>query len=525
MTSFSSRLEKAPAGEFVVTYELVPARAAKGKVLDDILTFARLAADDGRIAALSITDNAGGNPALSPKALGREIKALGIDPVIHFSCKDKNRNTIESELFELDRLGLDDLLVLTGDYPRYGIHGNAKPVFDLDSVQVLDMITDMNRGLVLDPRVPGGGVELPPARFHAGCVVSPFKRTEAEQVLQYVKLKRKIRAGARFVVTQMGFDVRKFDELLRFMRLHGMRVPVLATVFVPDARIARVIHRGLVPGCTLPARLLSRIEEEARGADQGEGGRIERAARLVALLRGIGYDGVHLSGPRLEYGHVRRILDRAEEVRGQGEEFVRKFLFPEEWPFWFFREDRETGLNTDAQVPLPGDIPLGLPDVLHLRASILVHEAAFSEGRGLYPLFRRIAGSIRGTRWERPFTCLEYAAKRGLYGCEHCGDCTLSEVAFLCPQSRCAKYLLNGPCGGSRDGWCEVWPGERRCIYVLAYKRLAHLGRDPLDPGGFVPPRNWALYRTSSWINYYLGLDYRRHRKRRFNNSDPKTQI
>jgi len=88
---------------FVITFELVPARASKGMAIDEILRFAGEAAAGGLISALSITDNAGGHPALTPRALGSEIKALGIDPIIHFSCKDKNRNLVESQLFVLDR--------------------------------------------------------------------------------------------------------------------------------------------------------------------------------------------------------------------------------------------------------------------------------------------------------------------------------------------------------------------------------------------------------------------------------------
>ena len=68
---------------------------------------------------------------------------------------------------------------------------------------------------------------------------------------------------------------------------------------------------------------------------------------------------------------------------------------------------------------------------------------------------------------------MEHLIKFLLFACQDCGDCTLTSLGFLCPQSRCAKYLLNGPCGGSRDGWCEIYPGRRRCLYVKAYERLA----------------------------------------------------
>ncbi len=491
---------------FVVTFELVPARASRGKVLEETLRFAKEAADDGLISALSITDNAGGHPALSPRALGSEIKALGIDPIIHFSCKDKNRNLIETQLFVLDRSGLNNLLVLTGDYPRYGFMGNAKPVFDLDSVQVLDMVSEMNKGFVLDPRAPYGGVKLAPMGFHAGCVVSPFKRLESELIPQYLKLKRKINAGAAFVITQMGFDVRKYDELRRFMDREGLKVPLLGTVFIPSSKLAKILHKGLLPGCILPGRLLEQIEQEAKG-DQAENSKLERAARLMAILKGIGYEGVHFSGPDLRYSHVSWIIDRSNEIGEDWMRFTREFLYPEEWEFWYFREDPETGLNQD-EPNLLSRTALSIGDSVSLRLGRLVHALAFTQGKGLFGPISRMAGRIDGSCLEGSFITFEFLIKKLLYDCQRCGDCTLGDMGFLCPQSKCAKSLLNGPCGGSRDGWCEVRPGKQPCFYVRVYERLKNLGEQTKLGGPLLPPQDWALYNTPSWLNFYLGRDH-----------------
>jgi methylenetetrahydrofolate reductase (NADPH) len=89
-----------------------------------------------------------------------------------------------------------------------------------------------------------------------------------------------------------------------------------------------------------------------------------------------------------------------------------------------------------------------------------------------------------------------------------CGDCTLPEHAYLCPQSQCAKYLLNGPCGGSYEGWCEVHYQKRQCLYVRAHDRLKAYGEQEDLLKETLPPRDWALDETSSWINYYLGKDH-----------------
>ncbi len=487
----------------VSTFELVPARASRGRALDQIMDFARDAAVDRVLSALSVTDNAGGHPALNPVSLSREIMNLGIEPVIHFSCKDKNRNTMESQLFELDRTGLRNLLVLTGDYPSHGFSGVAKPVFDLDSVQALKFIKELGRGLKYAHR----DLCLDPLPFFAGCVVSPFKRQEAEQVFQYAKLVMKIRAGASYVISQMGFDVCRHHELRQFMDDMHINVPLLGTVFIPDARLARIIYRGAIPGCTIPKRLLEKIEEEATSPDGGISAALERAARQVAILHGIGYEGVHLSGPGLSYSQIAGILERAETILPNWQEYVQESLYPEEWNFRFYEKDPVTGLNLHRPVPhvkQNNKRPFSLMGIMEH----LVHKLFFVPGEGLYHQAAATARKISGTRIEPLFTRIEYLLKGLLYSCQHCGDCTLDDMEFLCPQSQCAKFMLNGPCGGSNNGWCEVWPGKRKCIYVRLYEKLGTPEFNEILDRKYLPPRNWALFRTSSWINFYLGRDH-----------------
>ncbi len=514
-----------PMDKFVFTFELVPARASRNEMIDKALAFASEAARDGRISALSITDNAGGHPALTPTALGKEIRSLDIEPIIHFSCKDKNRNLIESQLFELDRAGLNTLLVITGDYPRYGFRGRAKPVYDLDSVLVLGMIEEIRKGLVINSKAPGGGVRLEPMNFHAGCVVSPFKATEAEQVQQYLKLKRKIKAGANFVITQMGFDVRKYHELRLLLDVLGIKVPILATVFIPDARLARIINKGVIPGCTMPDKLLSTIEAESSCADLGVSSMVERAAKMVAILAGMGYEGAHLSGPGLEYSHIRQVMEKAAEITRQWKEFVPEFLFPEEWDFWLFELDQDTGLN---KMPKDGTFPYAQrklkqrpntrrrngPNIERFSPGFLIgrsiHYLFFDPEGPFFNLACKLLTSVRNKRTIRLVTQVEYFFKGLLFDCYRCGDCYLADMELLCPQSQCAKRLVNGPCGGSKNGWCEVWPGEKRCLYVRQYDRLKDIDKLLFQDVHILPPRDWGLDRSSSWINFFSGRDHHR---------------
>jgi methylenetetrahydrofolate reductase (NADPH) len=154
--------------DFIYTLELVPGRGSRGRTQDEILGIAEKAAKSKLVHALSVTDNPGGHPALSPNLIGLKISRLGIDPIVHLTCKDKNRNQIESTLYSVDRIGISNLLIMADDFPLYGFEGSAKPVFDLDSVQLLRFIHQMNEGLEIDGKAPGGGVRLPPTHFFRG---------------------------------------------------------------------------------------------------------------------------------------------------------------------------------------------------------------------------------------------------------------------------------------------------------------------------------------------------------------------
>lgn len=173
--------------KFVVTLELVTGRDFSGGAIDTITQISKDAYDDGRITAVSITDNPGGNPALSPDAIGREILDYGLDVIVHFTCRDTNRMGMESRALQLARMGMKNILALTGDYSGKGFGGRGTPVFDFDSVILTSMLNDLNKRLIKT-----GHSEV----FVTGCAISPFKYTEAESWIQYRKLQRKIEAGA-----------------------------------------------------------------------------------------------------------------------------------------------------------------------------------------------------------------------------------------------------------------------------------------------------------------------------------------
>jgi methylenetetrahydrofolate reductase (NADPH) len=213
-----------------ITWELVPGRGSREKLQEAVLEATEEAAKGGKVHAITITDNPGGNPAMMSDYLGKEILKRGIEPMVHFTCKDKNRNQMESQLYALDRAGIRNLLVMTGDYPVSGFEGRPKPVFDLDPTHALSLIREMNNGL--EYQGLKGMVKHQPSDFYAGAAVSPFKATEAEQMVQYFKLKKKVASGAQYIIPQLGFDARKFHELIQFIKLNNLNVPVIGNLYI-----------------------------------------------------------------------------------------------------------------------------------------------------------------------------------------------------------------------------------------------------------------------------------------------------
>jgi methylenetetrahydrofolate reductase (NADPH) len=471
---------------FTITYELVPGQSCGGKKLNQLLEFARQAKEDGRIKALSITDNPGGNPNLAPVAIGAELLQMGIEPLIHLSLKDKNRSQISSHIYLYKRLQLASLLVLGGDFPKPSYLGQDKPVFDLDTIQTLQLIQEIEKNCCH----PGHTVQGLPSHkpLLKGCVVSPFKVTEAEQVLQYAKLLYKIEAGADFIISQIGFDLRKFEELIRFLKQEQIVRPVLANVFIPSLALARAMLAGRVPGIVFPQALVASMEAEAAaGRPQA---RLDRAASMLVRLKQAGYLGVHLGGSGLNFHDICYVMDRFEAIERTGlfPQVAYDFPVPKTW-YWYADQGPR---------PLrPGSKP-GRVKLKHWSYHLL-----FSDKTLTSKLFGRFCRFCAQGKYRTALLVfLEKNLKGLLFNCRMCGDCTLPSSTYLCPQSGCPKQLLNGPCGGSRWGYCEVFP-DRRCFWIRVYERTqANTPFAALLPPPLAP-KNWALEQRSYWLAFF----------------------
>jgi methylenetetrahydrofolate reductase (NADPH) len=488
---------------FCITWEQIPGRGAFEIQQEELIENARRAARRGKIHAVSVTDNPGGNPAISTEMLCTEVKKLGIEPLVHLAFRDKNRNQCESLLYGLAALGVRNLLLLTGDYPSSGgFHGRSKPVFDLDSVHGMQLVEMMNSGM--EHETMGRKTTLAPTDFFAGVAASPFKQSEAELVGQYFKLKKKIEAGAKFVITQVGYDARKYHELMQWLKLNGYNIPVLVNIYILPYGAARTMNANQIPGCVVTDKLLAELNKEREAKDKGRSARLDRAAKMYAIAKGMGYAGAHIGGHGATYEMVEYIIDKGEELSHNWRDYVPEFDFPQRNGFYFYEKDEKTGLNSTTLVRRT-EKAAHPPVYLFSR---LAHVTLFNPDSILFKALRPVAKIVDSLpSVKSAFGSFEHINKVALFDCMNCGDCGLFDVAFLCPMSQCPKNQRNGPCGGSYEGWCEVYP-DRKCVWVRAYERLKGHHEENSIGEYIVPPCNWELTGTSSWLNFYLGRDH-----------------
>jgi len=231
------------------------------------------------VTAINVTDNQGANMRLCPLALASLLVREGFEPILQLTCRDRNRMALQSDLLGAAALGIENLLLLSGDHARFGDHPQARPVFDLDSVQLLQVADGLTRGHDMAGK-PLTGTPV----FFAGAAVTP----EAEPFeLMFQKFRKKVENGARFFQTQAVFDIAKLEEFMAAARPLGVPV-LLGVLLLKSARMARFLNAN-IPGVQVPEALIARLESAADPREEG----VAIARELVAAAREH-CQGVHL---------------------------------------------------------------------------------------------------------------------------------------------------------------------------------------------------------------------------------------
>ena len=279
-----SKLQQAlEAGEFVVTGEIGP---AKGVNVESCLH----EADEylkGNVAAVNVTDIQTAVMRLGSMAVSHMLVDHGIEPVFQMVCRDRNRLALQSDLLSAYSLGIRNVLALTGDHVAMGDHAEAKGVFDLDSIGLLEAMVTLEGGSDMGKDMKGNPNTLDGApAFFKGCCVTPCADAVEPQV---IKLERKIAAGAQFVQTQAVYDPAAFEKFMN--DIDHLKVPILVgIVMLKSAGMAKYMNK-FVPGVKVPAELSQRLADAAK--EDRKKVATDIAAELVAAMKPM-CQGAHL---------------------------------------------------------------------------------------------------------------------------------------------------------------------------------------------------------------------------------------
>jgi methylenetetrahydrofolate reductase (NADPH) len=267
--------EKIQAGKFLVTSEIGPPKGIETKKLLEEAELIR-----GRVDAINVTDLQSSVMRLGSLADCSRLKRKGLEPIFQLTCRDRNRLALQSDLLSAAALGIENALILTGDYPTLGDHPEAKPVFDLDSVQLLQVA----KGLMNGADMKGNKLDGQPPKFCLGAVVNPGADPLEPQIM---KMEMKLEAGAQFFQTQAVYDLKTFETFLS--KTKHLKTTVMAgIVLLKSAGMARFMNKN-VAGVSVPDNLIKEMEETKDKVATS----VEIARRLISELKPM-CQGIHI---------------------------------------------------------------------------------------------------------------------------------------------------------------------------------------------------------------------------------------
>ena len=283
------------SGKFLVSGEIGP---PKGPEIEEMKEHIELLKD--RVHAMNITDNQSSVMRYPSLATALLIKEAGGEPNLQVTCRDRNRMAIEADLLFAYTRGIRSVLCLTGDSVPVGDHKDAKPVFDIESVQLVNLIRTMEEGKDL-----GGNEMNAPVKFFKGAIVTPEAMPLEPQL---IKFEKKVEAGAEWFQTQAIYDMDNFAKFMKTAREYPVKIQA-GLVLLVSAGMARYMN-GNVPGVFVPDELIDEMASAEKGKALDTG--IKIMARQIKQIREEGLaDGVHIMAIGKE-GVVPRILEEAE---------------------------------------------------------------------------------------------------------------------------------------------------------------------------------------------------------------------
>ena len=294
-TSRSTLARKLAAKEFVVSVEVDPPRGARPKKMIEGAQFLK----DAGVDFINVADSPMARVRMSSIALASMIgHQVGIETILHFTCRDRNLMGIQSDLMGAHALGIRNILALTGDPPRAGDYPNATAVFDVDSIGLIGVLKRLNAGTDL-----GGNSIGEPTTFVIGCAVNPTAETLDEELDRF---QRKMEAGAEFAMTQPVYELETLSKFLdKLGKLGKKRVPILLGLLpLQSHRHAEFLHNE-VPGINVP----DHAREAMRTAgEKGIAVGVEMCRKLLLEARDL-VEGAYLMPSFGRYEVVARVAE------------------------------------------------------------------------------------------------------------------------------------------------------------------------------------------------------------------------
>lgn len=287
-------------GLFAITAEMAP---PKGYDFSEAVEVAGLLRD--KVHGINVTDMQSACLKASSLGLCIRLKQAGVEPILQITGRDRNRMAIMADVLSAASFGIDTVLALTGDHPVVGDCKNSKPVYDLDSVGILKMLSKMEQtGCDCGGNPLSGGA---PTLFKGAAVTPVYE----PMTLQINKLRQKADAGARYIQTQGIYELESLKRFLDAVDKANIRVPIMAGIIpLKSAGMAKFMNQN-VPGIAVPQEQIDRLAEaKANGLSPGRLG-VEMAAQLIARIREENLcAGVHVMAIGAEK-NVPTILEKA----------------------------------------------------------------------------------------------------------------------------------------------------------------------------------------------------------------------
>ncbi|MBQ0140657.1 MAG: methylenetetrahydrofolate reductase C-terminal domain-containing protein [Kurthia sp.] len=426
-------------------------------------------------AFIAITDRVHSDHDMAPLEASQYYPE-SVDKVLHFAGKARDIQNFELFLRQAKASNIKNLLLLTGDKLKEHCHGQegSSRTRYLESVNA-----------VMAAKRHGG--------FNLGVAFNPFKYAEAERDAQYLKLHKKIKAGADFIITQLGYDIDALKQVKAFLKHHHYPQKILACVVPLSLARANFMVRNKIAGIVITPHMMKVLAEEKQA---GLSDHVYlRCALQILICKSLGFAGVHLSA--CHKPEEQMLLESYIEQYQHLDLNALEALWSSLWQV-------KTGKEFMPELPYYSRQPTS-SQLIKYQQLHFMHEALF-ESKIAKGIGRFI---FKASFWEHKSAAkillkTEFIAKHGIVGCESCGQCRLGDTLYICPET-CPKGLANGPCGGTTLDRCEF--GDRECIHSIKARLAKAVGQTDVLKENLISTVPVEVRGTSSWKNWYQATE------------------